>query len=160
LRTLLTVALVASLAGGGRVGTAGVTVRLPAGWHAAKLLGESPASDPLTRLAVASAPIRPNARPCQVSAYTFAPTAVAVVVVEWRRSRGAVFPPRPRVFDATTLRVRPPPAIECFAGSGGSVQFTDHGRLLGLYVLAGVRARTETIAAARRVAESLRVTGR
>ncbi len=160
MRTLVVVALIASLAGGGRVGTAGVTVRLPSGWHAAELLGDSPVSDPLTRLAVASAPIRPNGRSCQASAYTFAATAVAIVVVEWRRARGAVFPPRPRRFDGRTLRVRPPPAIECFAGAGGSVQFADRGRTFGLYLLAGVRARPETIAAARRVAESLRVARR
>jgi hypothetical protein len=153
-----------SLGGGHRAGSAGVSVALPHGWHAFhpfRGVGPGRFVDPLTRLAVASGPIGLDLRSsCQVAGYAFPKTAVALVVVEWRHARGAIFPPRPRRFDAHALPIQRPPAIECFDGAGGSVQFADHGRTFGAYLLVGTRARATTVAAARRVLDTLRVEAR
>jgi len=81
------------------------------------------------------------------------------VIVEWRgrANPGANFAPRPRRFTAKTLPLQPPPAIECFNGPGGSVQFTDHGRTFGAYILLGLRAPARLADRARTVLETLRV---
>jgi hypothetical protein len=51
----------------------------------------------------------------------------------------------------------PPPAIECFAGAGGSVQFADRGRTFGAYLLAGPKASVSVVSQARRVLDTLHV---
>jgi hypothetical protein len=145
-----------------RVGTAGVTVVLPARWHAWEPPGNlPPVTDPRTRLVAVSAPFRFASRGCDVSAYAFPQDAVAIVVVEWVRiGRDERWRPRPSRFTATTLRLDPPPAIECFGGPGGSVEFADHGRRLGAYLLAGRTAGKALVDRARSVLDTLRVTNR
>jgi hypothetical protein len=138
-----------------RVGDAGVSVELPAGWHTTAA-DDGVVIDPLTRLVIASSPIRHEESGCQVAAYAFGEDAVALVVVEWRRPR-AVAPDRPRQFTSRELPMLPPPVIECFAGAGGSVQFVDRGRTFGAYLLAGPRAPDVLVTDARRVLDTLRV---
>jgi len=145
---------------GRRVGEGGITVDLPAGWHTwQRLQGLTPAvPEPLTRVVAVSAPFRFDERGCQVAANSFSPAAVAAVVVEWTKgSPGNGWAPRPRRFSAAVLGLRPPPAIECFDGRGGSVEFVDHGTRLGAYLLAGRRAPTALVARARAVLDILRV---
>jgi hypothetical protein len=104
-----------------------------------------------------SAPFHFDDRGCQVAAYAFPPTAVAVVVVEWTRpTPGSRWSLRPRRFTSAVLRLRAPPAIECFDGRGGSVEFADHGRRLGAYLLAGRWAPPTLVARARGVFDTLR----
>ena len=144
-----------------RVGEGGVTVELPSGWHTLPrpLPGLTPSvTDPLTRVVAVSAPFHFDERGCQVAAYSFPRTAVAIVVVEWTKlGRDAHWQPRPTSFSETALRLHAPPAIECFDGRGGAVEFADHGRRLGAYLLAGSRAPAALVARARGVLDTLRV---
>ena len=148
-----------------RVGEVGVSLTLPSGWHSwlpSTALRPS-ITDPLTRVVAVSAPFQFAATGCQVAAYAFPATAVAIVVLEWVRSVGPPmpsFPPRPSRFDAKALALHPAPAIECFDGPGGSTDFTDHGRSFGVYILAGQKATAATIARARAVLDTLRVQAR
>ena len=75
------------------------------------------------------------------------------VIVEWQgvANQGAHYAPRPRLFTAKTLPLRAPPAIECFDGPGGSVEFADHGRDFGAYILLGARAPAQLADQARAV---------
>ena len=56
-----------------------------------------------------------------------------------------------------SLPLHPPPAIECFAGSGGSIEFAQRGRHFGAYLLAGRRAQQSLVARARSVLDTLQV---
>jgi hypothetical protein len=112
--------------------------------------------DPVTRVVAASARIEFGTG-CNNVDYTFPRTAVAVVVLEWRRPTAGHFPPRPVHFTAQTLALRPPPAIECFDGPGGGVEFADHGRRLAAYLLLGRHAAPSLAARARVVLNTLRV---
>ena len=141
-------------------GSAGVTVSLPQGWHSVPQTAPTDvhADDPVTRIVAASAPIRVGGSGCDVAAYAFPSTAVALVVVEWvQLGRTARWSPRPKRFTAATLPVQSPPAIECFAGAGGSVQFADHGRHFGAYLLLGTRASPALADRARGVLDTLAV---
>ena len=163
LAVLALVAVPARSAGGmgrPRVGAARVTVVLPAGWHTWRPpAGLTPSVvDPLTRVVAISAPFQFAASGCQVAAYAFPSTAVALVLVEWvGATRGAHWAPRPRRFSAVTLPLRPPPAIECFDGAGGSVQFADQGRRFGAYILLGRQAPERLADQARAVLDTLQV---
>lgn len=141
-------------------GSAGVEVVLPQGWSSIPQMvppKDMQVGDPVTRIVVASAPIS-FGRGCNVATYAFPSTAVALVVVEWvRLSKTARWPARPHRFTATTLPVQAPPAIECFAGAGGSVQFADHGRHFGAYLLLGRNASPTLADRARGVLDTLRV---
>ncbi len=137
-----------------RVGDAGTTVTLPAGWHTTTA-NDGAIVDPVTRLVVASSPIRLSQNGCQV-AYAFADDAVALVVVEWNELL-TLAPPRPERFTSRELSVVPPPAIECFDGAGGSVQFVDQGRVFGAYLLVGPAAPESLVVEARRVLDTLEV---
>jgi len=96
-----------------------------------------------------------------VAAYAFLRTAVAIVVVEWvRLGHGAHWARRPQSFSPSTLRLHDPPAIECFDGRGGSVQFADHDRHLGAYLLVGSHAATALVERARAVLDTLQVARR
>jgi hypothetical protein len=143
-----------------RIGAAGVSIVLPRGWHAMPQVVPAPGAanhDPVTRIVAASAPIG-FGRGCGDLDYAFPGTAVAIVVVEWvRPTPYAGFPRRPRRFTAATLPVRPPPALECFNGPGGGVQFVEHGRRFAIYVLLGRRAPPTLAARARAVLDTLRV---
>ena len=146
-----------------RVGSAGVTVVLPAGWHTWRPLpGLAPSvTDPLTRVVAISAPLRFAPHGCLVAAYAFPATAVALVVVEWTRlGRNDRWPPRPPRFTSTNFPLHAPPAIECFGGPGGSIEFADHGRHFGAYLLAGRRAPHQLVERARAVLDTLRVARR
>jgi hypothetical protein len=137
-------------------GSAGVTVALPQGWHSITQVVLPRVDDPVTRVVVASGPIGFSQKGC--ATYAFPSTAVAIVIVEWvKLGRADHWAPRPRHFTATTLAVRSPPAIECFAGAGGSAQFADHGRHFGAYVLLGTHAPTGLATRARAVLDTLRV---
>jgi hypothetical protein len=140
------------------VGSAGVTVLLPSRWHTT-VPDDGNVTDPVTRIVVASAPIRPEPRGCHVSDYDFPADAVALVVVEWLDPSvaGGTPPPRPGRFTRAELPLHAAPAIECFDGPGGSAQFVDRGRIFGAYVLLGPDAPDELADAARGVLDSLRV---
>jgi hypothetical protein len=140
-----------------RAGDAGATVELPADWHATEPY-DGNVVDPVTRLVVASAPIAHEPRGCQVSSYRFADDGVALILVEWQGpavTPGTRFAKRPGRFTSRTLSVRPPPAIECFDGPGGSAQFQDAGHTFGAYVLLGRHAPERLADEARAVLDTL-----
>jgi hypothetical protein len=140
-----------------RVGTHGVTVVLPPGWHSWNPVEVvAPAvTDPRTRLVVASRPLR-YGKGCGELDWHFRADGVALVILEWR-DHGLHMPPRPARFTARNLPVHRPPILECWNGPGGAVQFRDHGRYFGVYLLVGREASQRAIARARRVLDTLRV---
>jgi hypothetical protein len=149
-----------------RVGTAGVTVELPAGWRSAAA-DQGSVTNPLTRIVVASAPIHTDltsACQTQVASYAFPRTAVAIVVVEWTRPLGGMKigsgPKKPRHFTARNLPIHPPPIIECFGGPGGAIAFAEHGRSFAAYVLLGRGAPSRLAAQARAVLDTFRAAPR
>ena len=139
-----------------------MTVALPAGWHSwvpATVYPTYP--DPLTRVVAVSAPFTLAPTNCQVGAYAFPATAVAIVVLEWVPMKGlprpSSFRARPASFDAKALAVHPGPAIECFKGPGGATNFEERGRAFGAYLMVGPKASATAVARARAVLDSLRV---
>jgi hypothetical protein len=143
-----------------RVGAAEVTIALPKGWHSWVPTGPpGTITDPLTRIVAISAPFHFAATGYQIAGYSFPNDAVALVIVEWQglANRDAHFAPRPRRFTAKTLPLQRPPAIECFDGPDGSVEFVDHERDFGAYVLLGARAPAKLADQARAVLQTLRV---
>jgi hypothetical protein len=141
-----------------RVGGAGVTVALPTDWHAIRLLVPTPSmqvGDPVTRIVAASGPVS-FGKGCNDVDYAFPSTAVALVVLEWV-TLTMHLPARPHRFTRKTLPVRPSPAVECFDGPGGSVQFIDHGRRFAAFLLVGRRAAPALADRARAVLDTLRV---
>jgi hypothetical protein len=161
-RTLALLASACALAAGGsgqRSGSAGVTVALPAGWHTvARSAGAAGhVFDPVARVVAASGPIG-LPRGCSEVDYRFAATVVAIVVVEWTGpTPGTRWPPRPHSFTARTLPVRPAPALECWGGPGGAVEFADHGRRFEAFIAAGAHASPAAVRRARAVLDTLRV---
>jgi hypothetical protein len=146
--------------GGRRVGSGGVTVALPRGWHDMPQMvppSTMKVGDPVTRVVVASAPIDFNAKGCNEFAYAFSIKAVAVVILEWVRPTPGHLSPRPRHFTRKNLPVRPPPALECWDGPGGGAQFTDHGRRFAAFILLGRRASVELADRARSVLDTVAV---
>ena len=146
-------------AAGARTGEAGVSVELPPGWHAGAP-ADGNVVDPLTRLVASSARVKLREVPCQIARYAPPPSEVTLVVVEWKSSADADPGPRPPSFTREALPLQPPPAIECFEGSGGSVQFVEQGRVFGAYLLAGTRAPERLIREAREVLNGLTVESR
>ena len=149
-----------------RVGSGGVTVALPPGWHSTAP-NQGAITNPLTRIVVSSGPIRfdlTSACQSQPSSYAFPPAAVAIVVVEWTKPIGGmrigVGPARPRPFTAANLPIRRPPAIDCFGGPGGAVEWAERGHTFAAYVLLGRKAPAALGAKARAVLDTLRVTRR
>jgi hypothetical protein len=148
---------------GERIGSGGVTVVLPAGWHTWKPLpGLKPEiSEPARRIVAISAPFGFAARGCQVAAYTFPADGVALVVVEWVHLRDdSGWRRRPPRFTAANLPLHAPPWIECWGGPGGAIQFVDRGRYFGAYLLAGRRAKATLVDRARAVLDTLSVASR
>jgi hypothetical protein len=139
-----------------RVGVAGVSIALPAGWHAMPQSAHPSQNDPVTRVAASSGPIRFGPG-CNDLDYVFPATGVAIVVVEWVRPTPGSFSPRPRRFTAATLPVRQPPALECFNGPGGGIQFSERGRRFAAFVLLGRRAPARLAGRARAVLNTLDV---
>ncbi len=148
--------------GGKRVGSAGVSVSVPSHWQSIAQRTAPKGSgvvDPVTRIVTASARIT-FGRGCNELDYVIAPTAVALVLVEWvGPTPGAKWAPRPRRFTARNLPVRVR-LLECFQGRGGGVQFAKLGRRFGAYVLAGRRASTPSVNRARAVLDTLGVAKR
>ena len=143
-----------------RVKTAGVSVVLPSGWHSLPQSTAPSPTDPVTRLVVSSTPVG-FGRGCNDIDYRFGRSGVAIVLVEWTRpTPGARFAPRPDRFTGETLPVKPPPALECFRGSGGAIQFRDHGRRFAAFMLVGNEATASLVTKARRVLDTLAVTKR
>jgi hypothetical protein len=142
------------------VAAAGLALDLPSGWHVVRLPDLRPVVDPIVPFVVSSAPIRRNGRPCEVGQFAPARNAVTIMIVEWRRRYdGTRWPPRPHRFDATTLPLRLA-QVECFAGWGGSVAFSQNGRRLGVYLLARRGASRAVIDRARSAIATLRVARR
>jgi hypothetical protein len=122
---------------------------------------DAPVTDPVTRVVVASGRLRSVHTGCQVASYSFPRRAVAIVILEWHGTYGGTrFAPRPSRFTARNLPLLPAPAIECFNGRGGSIQFTDGGRRFGAYLLLGIDAPRPLAAKARAVLDTLRVRAR
>ena len=149
-----------------RAGRAGVTVALPPGWHSTAP-DQSNVTNPLTRIVVSSGPIRSDggSRRCQtqISTYAFPKTAVAIVIVEWTKpiagtARGTE-PPRPRHFTAKNLPLRRP-AIGCFPGAGGSLEFSAHHHTFAAYLMLGTKAPARLARQARAVIDTLRIAPR
>ena len=143
--------------GPSRAGSAGVSVELPAGWHALTPARETHLIDPLERVVVSSGPIEERGSGCQVADFAPRADAVSIVVLEWMRGDGRPPPPRPARFTDATLRMYPPPAIECFDGSGGTAFFAEAGRTFGAYLLLGRQAPDDLVDRARAVLDTLRV---
>ena len=138
-----------------RVGTHGVTVALPEGWQT-MTTNHDQYSDPVTQVAVSSGPMR-NRKTCsQIADYGPVDDAVSLVIVEWQPNEDLELGPRPLRFTREVLPVDPGVA-ECFAGSGGTVPFTDRGRQFGAYILLGPDAPTSLADEARAVLQTLRV---
>ena len=146
-----------------RVGAVGVTLALPAGWHSwvPSTAVKPTVTDPLTRIVAVSEPFRFAASGCQIAGYAFPATGVAIVIVEWVPNPGipvpSGLPSRPSSFSTRVLALHANPAVECFNGSGGSVEFSDHGRALSTYILVGRKTSAATVARARSVLDTLRV---
>jgi hypothetical protein len=138
------------------VSRAGVTMRLPDRWRSLPP-NDGNVIDPLTRVAIASGPLRATLPGCatQITNYAPRPDGAVLVVVEWKPSEDAHPPPRPRrLGEALSLR---PGAIECFAAEGGSVHFVEHDRVFGMYVMVGARADERLVEEVRAAADTLRV---
>jgi hypothetical protein len=144
------------VASGHRVGSAGVTVRLPPGWHSVKRLG---GLDPKERLVVSSKALPLRGSPCQIAYYAPRRDAVSIVVVEWKPRPDVRLPPRPRRITRSVLGLRRG-EIECFGGYGGGVQFREHERNLGVYVMVGLRAPSPLVGRTLAVLSTLRVARR
>jgi hypothetical protein len=135
---------------------AGVGIELPEGWHPLNA-DDGNITDPLTQIAIASGPLRSGGG-CDTQVTRYAPDVqnVALVVLEWKLTDGALPPPRPAEFDRDALPLRDG-ELECFTGDGGTVQFVEHGRVFGVYLLVGEDADDDLVAAARGALETLRV---
>jgi hypothetical protein len=143
---------------GPRVGSAGVTVELPPGWHATAA-NDGNVTDPLARVVVASSPIEAAFSECQTSAYSFAQDAVALVLVEWwgpADNPGAP-PPRPARFTPELLSVRRG-VHECYPGRGATLFFSVADREFGAYVFVGDDAPDSLIDELCSVLDTLEVT--
>jgi hypothetical protein len=139
-----------------RTGDARVTVELPPGWHAGTP-ADGNVIDPLTRALASSAPVRLRTAPCQIARYAPPPSDITLVVIEWEPSADARPGERPSSFTRETLSLSPPPVIECFDGPGGSVQFVEHGRVFGAYLLIGKQAPDGLVEEALAVLNTLQV---
>ena len=149
-----------------RAGSGGVSVALPPGWHSTKP-DQGNITQPLTRIVVSSGPIASRLTgTChvQVSDYAFPARAVAIVVVEWTKAIGGMKigtgPRRTRHFTASNLPIHAAPAIDCFAGPGGSAEWAERGHSFAAYVLLGRKAPAALAARARAVLDTLRITPR
>jgi hypothetical protein len=147
-----------------RAGSAGVTVVLPRGWHSFPQ-GVAPQSmpygDPRVRVVAASTTIVPFPRGCKAETFRFAAGGVGLMIVEWTHPQtGVVWPPRPRRFTDQTLLVRKPPAVECWPGAAGAIQFAANGRHFAAYLLLAPHTPLAEASLARAVLGTLAVSAR
>jgi hypothetical protein len=143
-----------------RVGWAGVTIRLPAGWHAMSLAvppGVRIEVNPVARIVAASGPVSFGNHGCGEFPYAFPSDGVALVVLEWLHRWQGVFRPRPARFTSKTLPIHAAPAVECFNGPAGSVEFIDNGRRFDAFLLLGRHAPSRLAERARAVLDTLSV---
>jgi hypothetical protein len=138
-------------------GTAGVTLVLPEGWQAL-VRDDGNIVDPVTRIAIASGPLRDPVPDCETQITRYAPRrdGVSVVVLEWSEPSNGELPLRPTIFDQQALPLRRG-EIVCFQGDGGAVQFETRNRTFGAYLLVGEQADAELVAEARRALDTLRI---
>jgi hypothetical protein len=145
---------------GRRVGGHGLTLAVPHGWHTWVPLvppGGGAITDPGTRIVAVSAPFSVVGHTCEPFDYGFRSGAVGIVLVEWKKTSDiGPLPPRPRRFTSKTLPVRRH-ELECWDGPGGGIQFADHGRDFGAYILLGPAAPPKLAEQARKVLDTLRV---
>lgn len=141
-----------------RVGTSGVSVAVPAGWHffgAGVAPRSMPYADPLVRIVVASSRVVSFPRGCKAETFRFKRRAVGLMVVEWRHpSPQAVFPSRPHRFTAKNLPIRPR-AVECWPGPGGGIEFRSKRRDFAAYLLLSPGAPAALAAKGRAVVDTL-----
>jgi hypothetical protein len=117
-----------------------------------------PYRDPLVRIVVASTKVRSFPHGCKAETFRFAPGGVGLMIVEWVHAQnGVVWPRRPPRFTAQALPVRSPPAVECWPGPGGAVQFTASGRHFAAYLLLERDTPLAAAAQARAVLDTLAV---
>jgi hypothetical protein len=130
---------------------------LPPGWRPAPVYQPVRITDPLTRLAASSHPVRLTPSACQLGIYRVPRDGALVVLLEWRSAASGPTTPRPAPVRLTDLHLRPG-GIECQPARvrGGAVQFVDHGRRLGVYLMLGERAGARTLRKALAVMNSLR----
>jgi hypothetical protein len=142
------------------VGRAGVSMQLPAGWRSLPP-NDGNVTDPLTRVAISSGPLRSTGFHCHTQITNYAPRrdGVSVVVVEWAETSNGESPLRPAIFDQQALPLRRG-QIECFLGDGGGVQFAIRNRTFGAYLLAGEQAAAQLVDEARGALDTLRVEAR
>jgi hypothetical protein len=115
-----------------------------------------PYTDPLVRVVAASTKIRSFPRGCKAETFRFARGGVGLLVVEWVHPQaGVVWPRRPPRFTTQILPVHRPPAVECWPGPGGGVQFTANGRHFAAYLLFDPHAPLTAAAKARAVLDTL-----
>ncbi len=138
-----------------RSGANGVSVVLPAGWHTMPA-DDGVVSSPVTQVAVSSGPMENRETECQITDYGPEDDAVSLVVVEWQPNSDFSMGPRPASFGAAELPVTQG-SIECFDGAGGTVQFSDAGRMFGAYLLLGPDAPPELADEARAALQTLEV---
>lgn len=83
------------------------------------------------------------------------------MLVEWLHPQpGATWTQRPRPFTARALPVRPAPAVECWPGPAGAIEFTANGRYFAAYLLLDRHAPIAKSARARAVLDTLQVAKR
>ena len=117
-----------------------------------------PYSDPLVRIVVASTKIMSFPQGCKAETFRFARGGVGLMIVEWvHAQKGIVWPSSPPRFTAQALPLRKPPAVECWPGPGGVVQFTANGRHFAAYLLLSPNAPLAIAAQARAVLNTLAV---
>ena len=138
------------------VGSAGVTIALPEGWHALAA-NDGNIIDPVTRIAATSGPLREPMPGCetQITRYAPDPEGASLVIVEWK-DPDPTLPRRPPTFEGDALRLQQG-RLECFAPNGGSVQFSERGRVFGVYVMVGERGQRSLAEEARRALDTLQV---
>ena len=114
-------------------------------------------TDPGTRVVAVSAPFSVVGHTCEPFDYGIPKDAVGIVIVEWKKTSSfGPLSPRPRRFTSKTLPVRRH-ELECWDGPGGGIQFADHGRDFGAYILLGRAAPLKLAERARKVLNTLRV---
>jgi hypothetical protein len=139
------------------IAAAGLSLQLPAGWHGVRAPSFAPITDPIIPFVVSSAPILRARKSCRIGQFGPPPTAVTIVIVEWRRHyAGTRWGLRPARFGSKVLSLRAG-AIECYGGRGGTVSFGQRGRHLGVYLMAGLRAPDAKVNRARLLLRTLRV---
>jgi hypothetical protein len=154
--TVAVAALVASAAVAATGDTArawGIQLTLPDGWSKVAPAAETRTTDPRTMLVIGTDGVRAMDSDCQVSSYKVPADGAAVIVIGWRTSVGASFPP------LSAMKMRRG-TFDCFAGRGAFARVTRGDRDFQVNVLAGDRASNATVEDALAAARSLALASR